>query len=206
MLHILPFLTGYIASLIGTLLPGILNATAVKISKEEGIKNAHSFMLGTFVIIALQTYLAVFFARIIDSSEFISNILREIGFVIFTLLTFYFFLTKPTTNINTSKLIKRKKARFTHGIILALLNVFPIFYYVFVSITASKNNWYEIHFLNNVLLTIGVILGTFTAFKSYIKLFKNSSLQDNFILKNINKIIGTITGFIAILNLYKILS
>ncbi len=60
--YILPFLTGLIASVFGTLLPGILNATVVKISKREGMKNAYSFMLGTFVIIALQTYLAVFFS------------------------------------------------------------------------------------------------------------------------------------------------
>ena len=55
--YLLPFLTGLGASVLGTLLPGILNATVVNISKKEGMKNAYSFMLGTFVVIALQYYL-----------------------------------------------------------------------------------------------------------------------------------------------------
>src|SRR5690554_7751892 len=73
--------------------------SVVKIYKKEGIKNANSFMLGTFIIIALQTYLAVFFARIIDKSLFITGILREVGLVVFTLLTVYFFVVKPPKKI-----------------------------------------------------------------------------------------------------------
>lgn len=202
--YIIPFITGYVASVMGTLLPGILNATAVKISKNEGIKHAYSFMLGTFVIIALQTYLAVFFAKVIDKSLFISTILREIGFVVFFILTLYFLIINPKPKLNKELKIKGKRKRFTQGLIFALLNVFPIFYYVFISVTAVNNKWYEVNYVNNILLTIGVLLGTFTAFMIYINLFKNSNIEENFFLKNINKIIGTITGTITVINLIKL--
>lgn len=202
--YILPFLTGLIASVFGTLLPGILNATVVKISKREGMKNAYSFMLGTFVIIALQTYLAVFFAKIIDRSVFITNIIREIGFVVFLILTVYFFVVKPKKNVDEEVEITQKRKRFTQGILLALINVFPIFYYVFITITAINNNFYSINYISNILLTVGVLIGSFLAFMFYINLFKNAVLQENFVLKNINKILGCVTGIITVINLYKL--
>lgn len=202
--YILPFLTGLIASVFGTLLPGILNATVVKISKREGMKNAYSFMLGTFIIIALQTYLAVFFAKIIDRSVFITNIIREIGFVVFLILTIYFFVTKPKKKDDAEIEITQKRKRFTQGILLALINVFPIFYYVFITITAVNNSFYEINYISNILLTVGVLIGSFLAFMFYINLFKNAVLQENFVLKNINKILGCVTGIITVINLYKL--
>lgn len=202
--YILPFLTGLIASVFGTLLPGILNATVVKISKKEGMKNAYSFMLGTFIIIALQTYLAVFFAKIIDRSVFITNIIREIGFVVFLVLTIYFFVAKPKQNADEETEIIQKRKRFTQGILLALINVFPIFYYVFITITAVNNNFYSINYISNILLTVGVLIGAFLAFMFYINLFKNATLQENFVLKNINKILGCVTGVITVINLCKL--
>lgn len=202
--YALPLLVGLGASVFGTLLPGLLNATVVKISKEEGMKAAYMFMLGTFVIIGLQTYLAVFFAKIIDKSEFITHIIREIGFVIFTVLTIYFFTTKPKNKINVNVVEIKKRKHFSNGMLLALINVFPIFYYVFVTVTVLNRNLYPVNYISNILLTLGVLIGVFLAFKFYINLFKNSSVQDNFILKNINKILGCITGMVALLNLYKL--
>ena len=202
--YILPFLTGLIASVFGTLLPGILNATVVKISKKEGMKNAYSFMLGTCIIIALQTYLAVFFAKIIDRSVFITNIIREIGFVVFLVLTIYFFVAKPKQNADEETEMIQKRKRFTQGILLALINVFPIFYYVFITITAVNNNFYSINYISNILLTVGVLIGAFLAFMFYINLFKKAVLQENFVLKNINKILGCVTGIITVVNLCKL--
>ena len=202
--YLLPFLTGLGASVFGTLLPGILNATVVKISKKEGMKNAYSFMLGTFIIIALQTYLAVFFAIIIDQSVFITNILREIGFVVFLVLTIYFFVAKPKKKKDVEVEITRKRKRFTQGILLAIINVFPIFYYVFITITVLNNKLYTVNYISNILFTVGVLIGAFLAFMFYINLFKNKTVKDNFVLKNINKILGCITGVITFINLCKL--
>ena len=202
--YLLPFLTGLGASVFGTLLPGILNATVVKISKKEGMKNAYSFMLGTFIIIALQTYLAVFFSKIIDQSVFITNILREIGFVVFLVLTIYFFVAKPKKKKDVEVEITRKRKRFTQGILLAIINVFPIFYYVFITITVLNNKLYTVNYISNILFTVGVLIGAFLAFMFYINLFKNKTVKDNFVLKNINKILGCITGVITFINLCKL--
>ena len=201
---ILPFFIGIGASILGTLLPGILNATIVKISKETGMKHAYSFMAGTFVIIALQTYLAVFFAKIIDKSVFITNILREIGLVIFALLTIYFFTAKPKKQLTDDVVVLQKRQSFTQGLLLALINIFPIFYYVFITVTVLNRNLYEVYYVSNILLTIGVLVGTFLTFMFYINLFKKTVVEESFVLQNINKILGCITAVITIFNLCKL--
>ena len=88
----IPFSIGISAAIAGTLLPGILNATTVQIATKEGKKKAYQFMAGALLIIFLQAYLAIFFAKIIDKSPFISNIIQEIGLAIFTGLTIFFFI------------------------------------------------------------------------------------------------------------------
>ncbi len=206
MSFLLPFFVGVFAAVIGTLLPGILNASVVKIYKKEGIKNANSFMLGTFVIIALQTYLAVFFARIIDKSVFITEVLREVGLVVFTLLTVYFFVVKLPKKIEDEAVLTRKRKRFINGLTLAVLNIFPVFYYVFITISVLNNNLYEVYYLSNILLTVGVIVGTYLAFMLYIYMFRKAHPEESYILRNINRIIGCITGIVAIFNLYKIIT
>ena len=206
MSFLLPFFIGVLASVIGTLLPGILNASVVKIYKEEGIKNTNSFISGSFVIIALQTYLAVFFARIIDRSEFITSILREIGLVVFLILTIYFFAVKPRKKLDEEMVPVNKRRRFLHGMALAVINVFPVFYYVFITISVLNNNIYEVYYLSNIQLTVGVLSGTYLVFLLYIRLFRKSNPEESYILRNINRIIGCITGIVAIFNLYKIIT
>lgn len=206
MQNIFPFIIGFVAAVIGTLLPGLLNATTVKIATDEGKKNAQKFMAGCLVIIFLQAYLAIFFAKIIDNSPFISNIIQEIGLAIFTGLTIFFLIKNKKTKLKKVNLDDTKKTnRIIYGILLALLNVFPIPFYVFVSISAAKSGMFEFKPLHNFLLSLGVILGTYSVFNFYIKVFKNKSIENNFILKNINLILAGITGFIAVLTLYKLI-
>src|SRR5690606_11041898 len=135
----------------------------------------------------LQTYLAVFFAKIIDQSTFITNILREIGFAVFLILTIYFFTVKPPKKKDVAVEITQIRKHFTQVMLLALINVFPVFYYVFITITVLNNNLYTINYISNILLTVGVLVGAFLAFMFYINLFKNKTVKDNFILRNINK-------------------
>ena len=205
MYNIFPFIIGFVAAVIGTLLPGLLNATTVKIATDEGENNAQKFMAGCLVIIFLQAYLAIFFSKIIDSSPFITNIIQEIGLVIFISLTIFFLLKYKKTKLKKVELENTKKTnRIVYGMLLALLNVFPIPFYVFVSITAAKFQLFEFKPLHNFLLSIGVILGTYSVFNFYIKMFKNKSIENSFFLKNINLILACITGFISLLTIYKL--
>lgn len=200
-----PFLVGLLCSLFGTLLPGLLNASVVKIHKKEGKIKAHQFISGALFVIALQTYLAVFFARLINDNAEINFVLREIGTFVFIGLSIFFFVKKKKPAEELEINVPRKINRILFGSFLAVLNIFPIFLYVFVTVYAASKNWYEINPINNFLLTIGVLLGTYTAFRLYIQIFKNKSIDTNFFLKNINTIIGVLTLTIALINAYKLI-
>lgn len=199
---------GFLAAVIGVSLPGLLNMTAVKISKNEGQKNTTSYVMGALSIILVQTFIAIFAAKIIDSNPFISNALHEIGFVIFTILTVYFivFAKKIDQKRQLKKEeVKHKKNRFFYGSMLALLNVFPIPYYAFLSVTLASYHLPIFEKSYNFIFSIGVVLGSALMFYLYIAFFNKSSKTNTFVLKNVNYCIGVVTAIVAIITLYKIL-
>lgn len=206
MLYVYPFLVGVCASIIGTILPGLLNGTIVKIAANEGRKKAYMFTAGVLLVIFFQTYLAVNFARLIENSKFISEIIQEVGLIIFSILTIYFlFLAKKPKKVEVKKSNSSRK-RFFYGMFLASINLFPIPFYVFVSITAGQYINFEFRNPYTSLISLGVVLGSSFVFMLYLNYFKNKSIDDNFVLKNINYFIGSITGVISVFTAFKILN
>jgi threonine/homoserine/homoserine lactone efflux protein len=101
---------GFLAAVLGVSLPGLLNMTAVKIAKEKGKKEVLYYVLGALVVIFIQTYIAIFFAKLIDSSSAIKEILHEVGLIIFGALTVYFFgFAKKKNKQKKEKEQKRKQ-------------------------------------------------------------------------------------------------
>src|SRR5215203_2177115 len=87
---IISLFSGFLSAFVGITPPGLLNMTAAKVSLKEGRRNAFWFITGAVVVIFIQVYLAVLFARIINARPDIILLLREVGCVIFGLLTVYF--------------------------------------------------------------------------------------------------------------------
>ena len=103
MVYLAPLISGFIAAAIGIIPPGLINMTAAKINLKEGKKNAFWFVIGAVLVIFFQVYVAVLFARVIDIRPDVVTLLREVGFVIFSILTIYFlFIAKdPKKTWNT---------------------------------------------------------------------------------------------------------
>lgn len=208
MTYLTPLLSGFIAAAIGTIPPGLLNMTAAKIKMKEGKKNSLWFVIGAVIVIFFQAYVAVLFARVIDNRPDVITLLREVGFVIFSILTIYFLfvakepLAKKKTKIKKSS----KKSRFFLGMLLSGLNFFPIPYYVVVSVTLASYNLFI--FENTVILTfvLGAVLGAFGILYSYIAFFGRIEKKTDYFMRNMNTIIGSITGLVAIATLFNILN
>ena len=64
---IVSLLSGFISAFIGITPPGLLNMTAAKVSMKDGKHHAFWFVSGAVLVIFLQVYLAVLFARIINA-------------------------------------------------------------------------------------------------------------------------------------------
>ena len=203
----LPIFLGFLTSAIGITPPGLINMTAAKVSIEEGRQRAFIFAIGAVTIILLQTFLAVVFAKFIDGNPSVVILLREVGLVIFTALTFYFFLTsKKIKKKDESTRLKSKRSRFFLGMLLSALNFFPIPFYVFVSVTLASYDYFSFEKSFVYSFVLGSGLGAMFAFYCYIAFFKKLESKTEFFMENMNYIIGSITGIVSLITLANILN
>jgi len=203
---IMPLVLGYFIAVLAVILPGLINMTAAKISLQESKNEALSFAIGASIVVFLQTYVAVIFARFISIHSEIISLLQEIGILVFTALSVYFFwiAKKPKKQQKDIK-IKGKTNRFYHGILLSMLNFLPVPFYVFTSISIASSGYFHFEKFEIINFVLGVMLGSFSVFYLYIVAFKMIEEKTTFLMKNINNIIGSITGLIAVFTLFKLI-
>ncbi len=203
---ITPLFFGFLSAFIGIIPPGLINMTAAKVNLKEGKRNALWFVFGAILIICIQVFFSVFFAKIINQRPDLITLLREVGLGIFSTLTVYFLLLAKKPKGKTKKYTQNSKTnRFFQGILLSSLNFFPIPYYVFVSITLASYQLFSFDILAVLLFVSGVVVGSFLAFYVYISYFNKIENKRGFIMKNMNTIIGSITGLISIVTLINII-
>jgi threonine/homoserine/homoserine lactone efflux protein len=206
MYFIQPLFLGILSAIIGILPPGLINMTAAKVGLKEGRTRAFIFALGATFIIVIQTFIALLFASFVDKNPQIILFLREIGLFIFVILTIYFFWTsKKLIPSDQIVKLKSKKSRFIFGMLLSALNLSPIPYYVFVSITLASFNYFHFETQLICFFVVGSGIGSFLAFYFYIGFFKKLEFKTAFLLNNMNYIIGSITGLISIITFINVL-
>jgi threonine/homoserine/homoserine lactone efflux protein len=203
----IPFISGFIASVIGILPPGLINLTAAKVSLIDGKKRAMAFVLGALIVIFYQTYISVIFAQYINSHQDIIVLLRKIGLVIFIGISIYylFFAKNPNFQPDDDFHIKSKRNRFFIGMLISAINFFPIPYYVLVSITLASYNLFVFDVVSIYSLVVGVVTGSFSVFYLYVLFFNKMKSKAEYFVNNMNKIIGIITGLIAVITLFNVI-
>lgn len=199
-----PVLLGFAATCVATTPPGLLNMTAAKIGVDEGRTRALVFASGAAVIVLLQSFIAVIFARYIDANPHIIILLREIGLAVFIALTIYFFIAANKVKVDKEVTLRSKRSRFFMGMLLSALNFFPIPFYVVISIALASYDYFvfENSFIYSFVFGCG--LGAFFALFCYVTFFKKMEARMAFLLRNMNYIIGSVTGLIAILTVFNI--
>lgn len=200
------FILGFFIAAVGIVAPGMLNMTIAKLSVSEDRKQALLFAFGAVLMVLIQCFVGVYFAKVLDANPSISENLKKFGTVIFILLTFFFIYNgirakKPKLDVA----IKSKSNRFVYGITLSSLNMFAIPYYAFVSLTLASKEVFQFTLPNIITFTIAAALGTYFIFYLYAVLFKKVEHKVTFITNNINFLIAAITGLVAVSSLYKML-
>ena len=204
-------LIGIFTAILGSAIPGLLNMTVVKIGKQEGSKSAYTFMAGTAVTIAIQVFVAIFLAKFINFNEEVTKTFREVGLVVFVLITIYFlFFAKKQDQKKKNKKENQvgeaqQKNKFIYGMFLSGINVFPIPFYVFLSATLKSYQISVFNQPNSSVFTLGVVIGSMIIFGLYLKFFSSKSEENSFILKNINYVIGGVTSVVSLLTIYQLL-
>lgn len=202
---VLYFFFGYVFALIGVIPPGLLNMTAARISIEESRRNAFLFSLGVITTVGVQTYLALLFARYLDKHPEIISMLQQVGLGIFICITIYFlFIAKEKKTISQQIHHKSKRHRYFQGLIVAGLNLFPLPYWVYLSITFSSFGWFDFSKTFIALCILGAALGTLTMLAAYAHYFDYLKNKQSELNLNVNHIIGVITAIISVFTLLKI--
>jgi len=186
--------------------PGLLNMTAAKISLKEGYSRGIMFSIGVCLIVIAQTYLAVIFARYLSSHPNVVDILQRVALVIFVLITVYYLVfAKTETKTESINNVKSKHSRLFFGMFLSCLNVFPIPYQAYMSITLASFGWLTFDITSIAAYVAGSAMGTFVMLYIYIFFFDKVKGKAFTSQKNMNYIIGGITGVISIFTLINVI-
>lgn len=206
-MHVLGlFFLGFISAFVGISPPGLINMTAVKVNLKEGKATALWFVFGAVIVIFFQTFLALLFARVIDKSPSLILLLREIGCVIFALLTVYFLFIAKKPKLKGGNIKKySNSSRFFLGMLLSALNFFPIPYYVLLGIAFASYHLFAFDLFSIAVFVLGVVSGAFVVFYGYVVFFNKIESKADFFIQNMNRIIGAITGLITVVTFVYIL-
>lgn len=200
------FFLGLLIAFIGVIPPGLLNMTAAKISLKEGHVRGVVFSIGVCVVVLIQTYIAAIFARYLSKHVEVVDILQRVALVVFILITIYFLLIakKQTSQVIDTRR-RSKHSRFFQGVFLSSINVFPIPYQAYMTITLASLGLLDFSVFSIIAYVAGAAMGTFVMLYFYIFFFdkiKDKSISSQ---KSMNYLIGGITGVISIITLINII-
>lgn len=196
---------GIFGTIISTSLPGLLNMYSAKISMNQGKKNAFLFATGVSLAILIETLIALVFARFLDKNPEIITMLQKVVLGVFISITiFFFFIAKDTSKKPTNEEVNSKAKLFFRGFFLSAINLLPIPYWVYISITFTSFKWFSFSHLSVFATVIGSTIGAFIVMVVYIWFFRPKENRRKMNL-NINYLIGTVTAIVSIFTLIKII-
>jgi threonine/homoserine/homoserine lactone efflux protein len=198
---------GLSVGFLGVLPPGLLNLTAAKISLKQGSASAHLFALGASVVVIGQAYIGVFFSKLLLANEDLLFIMEQVAAVVFIVLAVFFFIKAwidKQGEITIKTNAKSPLRLFGQGLMLSILNIFPIPFYLAFSSFLGKRGWFIFEQLPAYLFIGGVVIGTFCMLSVYIKYIRRFSFDSSTFARKTNFVLSALTLLIAVFTLLKL--
>ena len=206
MIFFLAFILGLVVSIIGIIIPGMLNMTIAKISVNENRNQALRFAFGAILVVFFQAFLGTYFAKFLDANPDFSEGLKKIGTLIFITITIVFTILGMQAH-KKNKItveIENKKNRFLYGMALSAINMLAIPWYAFTSLLVDSKKWFYYDIISILMFSLAAAFGTYMVFYWYAVFFKKIEHKLVFIVKNMNFFIAFLTGLVAVSSIYKI--
>ncbi|GIV32511.1 MAG: hypothetical protein KatS3mg031_0046 [Chitinophagales bacterium] len=169
------FIAGLIISFVGTLPPGMISLTVINTTVKKSVRQGILVAAGASFLEFFQAFAAVFFSRFLTHSEVIKTIINYSAAPVFAGLGL-FFLFRKVKHTSPEKAYASSSSSFLKGMLISSFNLFVIPFWIFWSTYLANKNWIELQLLPSLVLTIGIITGTFLALLLYIwmgRLLKN---------------------------------
>lgn len=199
------FFFTFFAALIGVFPPGLVNMTVAKTCVQKGKKSGVWVALGASLIVFCQACIAILMAKYIFNHPYIRNVLLRTGLVVFVILSIYFFITAKKNKKNKPKISKGNSAKnFFTGITIALLNVFPIPYFVVISTAFNAKGNINYDMLSVILFSFAAALGTFSTLYIYVLSFLKIEKHTNRFSKYSNYFMASLMLLLVIITLIRI--
>lgn len=199
------FIIGFLGSLIGVVPPGLLNMYAAKISMKEGRKRGFLFSAGVCITVMAQTFVALMLARYVEMHPGVVSILQKVALGIFISLTVYFiFIATDTRREIRDREVRSKTNRVFAGMFIAFLNLLPLPYWVYLSLTFSGFGVFSFSQPELWMAVIGSGIGTFATLALYVQFFRPKENSQR-LKMNMNYVIGILTAIISVLTFLKII-
>ena len=188
---VLLFVATFVAAVLASAPPGLLNVNAAKVSVERGKKNGILFSSGIAVMVMFQAYLAVRIAKFLSRNPEVISWLMKSAILIFAVLAvFFFFKAKKKQEDQIVVHQGTSKSSFTKGLFLAALNLLQIPFYSGLNTFFHAKEIMNFEILDEVLFILGAGLGTFLVMYTYVFYFNKMEMKSNRFSKNSNYILS----------------
>ena len=196
MIFFLAFILGLVVSIIGIIIPGMLNMTIAKISVNENRNQALRFAFGAILVVFFQAFLGTYFAKFLDANPVFSEGLKKIGTLIFITITIVFTILGMQAHKKNKITVEigNKKNRFLYGMALSAINMLAIPWYAFTSLLVASKKWFYYDIISILMFSMAAAFGTYVVFYWYAVFFKKIEHKLVFIIKNMNFFIAFLTG------------
>lgn len=193
-------LFGFIVSVLGSIMPSMLNMTVVKFSLKSGKKSTLYLAAGISTVLIIQSSIGIYLSNILmQKSEYI-NLIQKVATAIFFVVSFYFFRKSVLKKKRKRKERVQKSTAFFHGVVLSSLNIFAIpFYFTVVSFLIASH-LFEFSYFGALFFALGSALGTFSFLSLYAFVAKKIEYKMDFFATKMDFILGLITGLVALGN------
>lgn len=194
----------YFAALLGVIPPGLVNMAVANTCVKQGAKNGLYVALGASLVVLFQALFAILLTKYIFDNVYVNNILLRAGLVIFILLMIFFFVkAKRHTHIKTYSKKANANSIFK-GMLIAVLNVFPIPYFVALAAALNVGGETSYHWSVVFLFVLAASLGTFTTLYIYVLSFPKIVGKTKVFTKYSNYFMAVLMLVLVIITLIRI--
>ncbi|MDT0646999.1 LysE family transporter [Zunongwangia sp. F260] len=200
------FLITYFAAFLGVIPPGLVNMTVAKTCVERGKRNGMYVAVGASFIVLLQAFIAVLLANYIFSNPFVQNILLRAGLVIFIILGIYFFVKAKQKEGIQQRSEKANSNSIFKGMFIAVLNVFPIPYFVAIAGALNVGVGVSYDWLKILSFAMAGAMGTFTSLYLYVLFFNKIESKTESFSRFSNYFMALLMLVLIVITLFRIYS
>jgi threonine/homoserine/homoserine lactone efflux protein len=182
------FIIGFSIGFIGLLPPGMLNMSSLRVSLENGLKEAIKFSIGASLVVGIHSFIAFTFSNYLQQHPEIIARLKWLGIFVFFILSILFFRKSRQKQNLRGKESKGNMIR--NGFLLSNMNMLGIPFYLGASIALGTKTPEILTGIGKTFLVSGAMFGAFTLFSCYSIFAKLIKTRISYIAENINLILS----------------